>query len=136
MSRTFVATFTVVVEDDEASLEDVKDYLNEALIVDLDTEEAGNPVQAASATVHVDGLIEERAVDAEYSSEWDTGETITTKCKYYPHSKVCTDIQDSGEAPEGTLVDEWVTVNCTHVPLLPSGGVVELRAKNGVTFDY
>lgn len=62
MSRTFVATFTVVVEDDEASLEDVKDYLREALIVDLDNEEVENTVQAVYAGVHVDGLIVEEVV--------------------------------------------------------------------------
>jgi len=126
MPRTFVATFTVVVENDDATLDDVKDYLNEALIVDLDNEDTENTVGAVSAAVHVDGLLVEEAVDAEYTSEWDTGEAITTKCKYYPVSRVCTDIADSGETPEGVLNDEWVT--------LIDG--TDLRASDGVTFDY
>jgi len=125
MPRTFVATFSVVVENDDASLEDVRDYLGDALTVDLDTEDTDNTVGAVSAAVNLEGLIEEVAVDAEYTSEWDSGEALTTKCKYYPVSRVCTDIGDSGEAPEGTLNDEWVT--------LADG--TELRVSDGVTLE-
>lgn len=63
--------------------------------------------------------------DAEYSSEWDDSYTLTTKCKYDPTLKVCFDIEDSGEVPDGTLTDEWVNFDGK-----------DLRESDGVTFDY
>jgi hypothetical protein len=63
--------------------------------------------------------------DAEYSSEWDDGYTLTTKCKYDPTLKLCFDIEDSGEAPDGSLTDEWVTFEDK-----------DLRESDGVRFDY
>lgn len=56
--KTFVATFVVTIEDDNTSVSDVVEFLNEALVVDLDIENAGNSVQAVSAEVLVNGLVE------------------------------------------------------------------------------
>ena len=75
-------------------------------------------------SVIVEGVTEEEIVDAEYTWEWRGGFS-TMKCKYGLASKVCSGIANNWP-DDVEPIDEWVT--------LADG--TELRAKDGVTFDY
>ena len=60
--KMFKATFYVTVDENEigevVTTEAVKDFLNDALIVDVNTEDYDNTVGFVSAQVNVDGLEE------------------------------------------------------------------------------
>jgi hypothetical protein len=62
--RAFKGTFLVAIDQNEAdeeqpvSLDDLSAYLKEALILDIDTEDHGNPVGFLSAELHFDMLEE------------------------------------------------------------------------------
>lgn len=64
MLRAFQTTFLVAIDDDDEDLDlpitkqDVIDYLNDALIVDVNMEEYGNPVGFQSAEVKIASLVE------------------------------------------------------------------------------
>ncbi|MCI0562506.1 MAG: hypothetical protein MN733_28810 [Nitrososphaera sp.] len=50
-TRTFEAKFIVTVGDDKVTTAQVKEFLDEALIMDVDMEENGNPIGLQSAEV-------------------------------------------------------------------------------------
>jgi hypothetical protein len=62
-----------------------------------------------------------------YTSVWDNGTAVTTPCEYDADTKTVSNIKVSDvDVGEAQLVDEYVE--------LPDG--TELRASDGVTFDY
>lgn len=52
-----------------------------------------------------------------FTSEWDTGETITTNCKMHPLSGELEIEISQGLAPTGCLLDEYVTFNDQDYPV-------------------
>ncbi len=64
MLRVFSTTCLVAIDADELdepkniNLEDVKSHLNDALIVDWNCEDYGNPIGLQSVEVHIDQLQE------------------------------------------------------------------------------
>lgn len=64
MARVFMVPTYVIVdeESDSAELpvtsETAKDFLNDALVIDIDTEEYGNPIGCTSTFFDTEGLIE------------------------------------------------------------------------------
>ena len=64
-------------------------------------------------------------LNATYSSVWDNGSTVTTPCHYDPENKVCSGIKTSDVEIDAGLDDEYVTYMDE-----------DLRAKDGVTFEY
>jgi hypothetical protein len=59
-----------------------------------------------------------------YTSVWDTGEQITTQCKF--DGRRVYDIESVEVDGIGTLVDEYVTTKDGR----------QLREEDGVQFDY
>jgi hypothetical protein len=66
------------------------------------------------------------AVDATYSTMWDNGVTVTTRCRFDRASMRCFDIEGADVDGVEVLEDEYVT--------LADG--TELRAADGVDFEY
>lgn len=57
----------------------------------------------------------ENIVKAEYTSEWTSGESITTDCLVDLNTMEVFDIEMSGIAPDGACIRETVTFNSeTH----------------------
>jgi len=55
--KTYTLTMTVNVDSEEVpSLEELKDFLDQALFFDLDTEECGNPCGVVDIEVDLDTL--------------------------------------------------------------------------------
>lgn len=63
--------------------------------------------------------------EAEYVSVWDSGEIISSSCKYDSTRMICSAIDSSYIEPEGSLTDEYVVFENR-----------EYRQEDGVRFQY
>ena len=67
-----------------------------------------------------------------YTSVWDNGTELTSRCKFNEEARIVYDVEDSnGDPGDAMLVDEYVTL-----PAQPGVSEEVLRASDGIIFRY
>lgn len=132
-TKTYDFGFVATIHDADRipTREEMRKYLERAVVVDLDFEGEGQAPEGCGedAVTSIAVVFEDApfSVEATYTSVWETGTGIPTPCKYDPTTKTVFNIEPSGvDVGDAQLTDEYVT--------LADG--TELREEDGVTFDY